>query len=205
MKINTALKKYTIGLAFTCGILMGSSLATANTITILDGAVPKGILTDGTTDPTLLGYLPGETPYVPPGVTDPNFAHLFNVSPSNPANEATFFDALAGFDVGPGIQVSYGPDGCSLNCAVNITTAFFSLKLGSLTAFFQNTTGFILAATYNQIGTGAGLSHLTLYGNNLPPRDITPEIPLPAAFPLLLAGLGGLTWLSRSRKRKLSA
>ena len=33
----------------------------------------------------------------------------------------------------------------------------------------------------------------------------TPEIPLPAAFPLLIGGLGGLAWLSRSRKRKALA
>ena len=40
--MNTALKKYTIGLAFTCGMLMSSGLASANTISIFDGAVLKG-------------------------------------------------------------------------------------------------------------------------------------------------------------------
>lgn len=34
------------------------------------------------------------------------------------------------------------------------------------------------------------------------PNESVPNIPLPAALPLLLGGLGGLAWLSRSRKRR---
>jgi hypothetical protein len=36
-------------------------------------------------------------------------------------------------------------------------------------------------------------------------NDTNPVVPLPAAFPLLLGGLGGLAWLGRFRKRSGSA
>jgi hypothetical protein len=54
------------------------------------------------------------------------------------------------------------------------------------------------------------LSHMNLYGTPCPttgcPRDVPPvgEIPLPAALPLLLAGLGGLGWLARCRRRNVT-
>jgi hypothetical protein len=37
------------------------------------------------------------------------------------------------------------------------------------------------------------------------PGDNTPEVPLPAALPLLLGGLGGLVWISRRQKRRGSS
>jgi hypothetical protein len=53
------------------------------------------------------------------------------------------------------------------------------------------------------------LSELQTYngGCRLGPcdNDSTPAVPLPAAFPLFVGALGGLTWLSRSRRRKLSS
>ena len=207
MKINTLTKKYAIGLAFACGMLMNSSLASANTINIVDGAVINGTLTSGAAPVVFLGYLPGETPYVAPGVTDLASAQLFTFHPSNPSNEEDFFDALAGVSVGAATQVlcvGVNP-ACQHNVAVSAATTYFSLKLGDSYAFFKNTTGFILALIYNQVdGVGGGLSHVTLYGNRLPFNN-APTVPLPAAFPLLLGALGGLTWLSRSRKRKLQA
>jgi len=52
------------------------------------------------------------------------------------------------------------------------------------------------------------LSELQTYNGGCRPGQScgnVPEVPLPAAFPLLLGTIGGLTWLSRSRNRKLSA
>ena len=198
MEINKLTKKFAISLAFTCGMLMSSSLASANTINIVDGAVLQGTLTSGAAPIVFLGYLPGEPSYVPPGVTSQTSAQLFTVHPSNETEEANFFDALAGLDVGVGLQVPGG--GCGVNCAVSAATTYFSLKLGNSYAFFKNTTGFILALTYNEVpGKGAGLSHVTLFGNRLPVAN-TPAVPLPGGILLLLSALGGLGFLARSRK-----
>lgn len=46
------------------------------------------------------------------------------------------------------------------------------------------------------------LSHINLYGKRGGPGGVTPEVPLPAALPLLLTGLGGLTWLSRRKRAR---
>ena len=180
---------------------MSAGLASANTISIFDGAVLKGSVSSGTLNIDLLGYLPGETPYVPPGVTSQTFAQLFDVNPS-PGTIEPFFDALAGLDVGASTQVPCVPAGsCNTNFAFNASTTYFSLKLGNLTAFFQNTTGFALALTFNQLGTAAGLSHITLFGDTLP----TPAIPLPGGILLLLSALGGLGFLTRFRKANVTA
>lgn len=52
------------------------------------------------------------------------------------------------------------------------------------------------------------LSELQAYNGGCRPGQScgsTPEVPLPAALPLFVGALGGLTWLSRNRKRKLAA
>ncbi|MBZ0259493.1 MAG: VPLPA-CTERM sorting domain-containing protein [Hyphomicrobiales bacterium] len=185
----TSTKKYLVGMAFACGMLIGSIVANANTINIMDGVTIRGTA-DSAGANDLLGYIGVAT-------TSSTTANLYSVSPSDPANEGNFFDALAGFDVGTGVQVAAG--GCSVDCAISATTMYFSLKLGNLTAFFVNTTGFVLALTYDQVGTAGGLSHITLYGNSLPFNN-TPEVPLPAGILLLISALGGLGFLSRFRK-----
>lgn len=38
--------------------------------------------------------------------------------------------------------------------------------------------------------------------NNANPGELNPVVPLPAALPLLLGGLGGLAWISRRQKRR---
>jgi hypothetical protein len=196
MEVSTAVRKYTMGLAITCGLLMSACLANANTINIYNGSDLVGTLSSGTTNDDILGYTAA-------GVTSTTEAQLFEVIPSDPPDEEAAFDIMAGIDVGTAIQVP--GFGCEDDCAVSAATTYFKLKLGKLSAFFQNTTGFILALTYEQVGTAGGLSHTTLFGEFLDPPQSTGEVPLPAGIVLLISALGGLGVLRRFRKVGVAA
>ncbi|HUQ38291.1 MAG TPA: VPLPA-CTERM sorting domain-containing protein [Aestuariivirga sp.] len=52
---------------------------------------------------------------------------------------------------------------------------------------------------------GHAISHISWYNHGTPPGGGIDPIPVPAAFPLLLSALGGLTWLSRRRRKTPAA
>lgn len=163
--------------------------AFANTITVGGGAGTVSCTpdceaftggnpdTDG--DPTTAGVLSNST------------ADLYDGVPSNEADEAEKLSILIG---SPGLFT--GADG--VKSATNPSPSFSTLaeyvvfKLGNMRIYVKNTSGGELMITYAEgSGEGLGLSHYTEFG----------EIPIPGAIWLMGAGLAGLGFASRRKKK----
>lgn len=133
---------------------------------------------DAEGDPTTAGVLSGTG------------ADLYDGQPSNEGDEAEKLSILIG---SPGLFTS--ADGDKTEPPVNPFTTlaeFIILKLGDERVYIKNTSGGELLIAYAQNGaSGLGLSHTTEFG----------QIPLPGAMWLMGAGLAGLGFAGRRKKK----
>lgn len=228
MKINTATKKYAIGLAFTCGLLMGASLV---------NAAPCSSTTD---PPAATSTPPGS---LTPGYTGVQFGVLYCGNDPKPFGESYINgspslvkfesdgESSTGFDDGeegvastfgtPG-QYSYidnlilsnliydddddliGGDWAWTSDVGELFPTIMLLKAGD-NFLIQSVAG-LLSGTFSTLGLleGKNLSHISFY-DTAGGGSTTPEIPLPAGILLLISALGGLGFLARFRKANVAA
>lgn len=168
--------------------------AQANTVSVFDDV--NTLLIDATVQTTpaslsvvIQGFL---APFT--GALSDVRADEINQGNSSEATELAFLNAMIDPDVAGALRT------CNGNCLDTfvITTTYFLLKFGQDSAYFKNLTGQAITITLASIGgTGSGLSHITQFGPS--------AVPIPAALPLLLTGLGGIGWLARRRARKTAA
>ena len=169
----------------------------ANTVTLTEGGVAQGTLSDGGVPVTFLGYLS-------PLTLDTIAPLTSSTATVNPANEGTLTPIAntwfgTTFAVADDHRTNQGGD----LVVFDISTTFFSLTIGQQqTAFFQNQSGGTLHLTYTSFpGEGAGLSHYDQFGG----PSAVPGPLAGAGLPGLVAACGGLIALARRRRKRLVA
>lgn len=168
-----------------------ATAANANVITV-DGTATvtctpscKGIVGGSITDnpgPGLTGTL---------GSLSMMTADRYEFSPASAEEEALALNALAGTMFTTGIRTNVDK---SMDSIFSFTTSalWVALKLGSSTIFIMNDSGGSLMVDWDRKDlSGAGLSHITEFGETV--------IPVPGALWLMGAGLAGLGF---TRRRK---
>ncbi|HXI87792.1 MAG TPA: VPLPA-CTERM sorting domain-containing protein [Parvularculaceae bacterium] len=188
--------------------LKSAAIAAAGAICLLAAPAWATVITIGTTGATVTcsvsceafsgaGGLNIDPP--PPDMNEPTgagtlglLAQLYSGSPSDPSTEegrleTLIFGAPNG-SLGTGVQSGSDPATTFMSSAL-----YLVLKLGDHDIFIKNTSGGSQTYTYDA-GTsrGLGLSHYTEFEGS--------EVPLPAAFWLLGAGLAGLGFAGRRRR-----
>lgn len=199
MIINRTTQKFLIGLAFTCGILMSSTMVNAS---------PCSPTTTPPEPPAGFTGLSFNTLYCGNDPFDGQGGYI-NGSPSlikwTPLN--SFEEGIAtGTYVGNLTLSSLTYTGGDLTGGTWSWTHDFGelfptiMVVKASDGFFIQSVAGLLTGTFSTLGLleGHALSHLSFY-DGAGGGDSVPDVPLPAALPMLLAGLGGLTWLSRRR------
>ena len=211
MSRSTALRRAFLGAALVTGILGSAGFASADTVSCINPtATPSGSATPGYTGLLFNTVYCGNDPFDGQG-------GYINGSPSlvkiNILDLAVDVPAPGVDGIGPGNQATdlvlslLGYSGGEIKSgtwtlahqAGELVPTIVVIKAGP--AFFlQSVIAGVLTGTFNTALLGnKGLSHISLY-DGAKPGGGTPEVPIPAALPLLLTGIGGLTWLSRRKK-----
>ncbi len=185
----------TIGVA-AAALMALATPAFASTLTIGGGVASV------TCTPSCAGIVGGSVTYTPSlGVTGGTAgslsgaaASLYDFTPSNAANEAAALNVLAGTNFSSGVQTDMG--GAS-SVTFSTVAQWIGLKIGNSHFFLQNTAGPVtLFISYlkasGRAGAGAGLSHITEFAN---------EVPVPGALWLMAAGVAGIGFSARRKKR----
>lgn len=184
-----------IGVAAAAFIALAAQPAFASTLTIGGGVASvscspscAGITGGSVTSAASLGVTGGTA-----GSLSATSASLYDFSPTDPVNEAKALNILAGTNFTSGVQTDMG--GAS-SATFSTVASWISLKIGNSHFFLKNTAGPVtLFITYlksgGRAGAGAGLSHITEFGN---------EVPIPGALWLMGAGLAGLGSAGRRKK-----
>lgn len=180
-------------------LLMGMVASVqANMITIDQDSTKATVdCVAGLVDPACEGVI-GESPTASLSSV---YADIYDVSPSNEAEETNFLNSLVGagtVDVNDATKIELG-GGDSYDF---VTSAlWFTIKTGLGNSFFRNNGGAIdLSVVYQKsdgnAGAGAGISHITFWGGE------TSRVPEPGS--LVLLGLGLLSLgLVRRRQQAL--
>ena len=203
-------KKYLIGMAFTSGLLMSTGMALA---------VPCSSTSDPPSAPA--GYVGVQYSTVYCG-NDPFWegqGGYINGTPSlvkfNSDDSPDGFDGgeegVASTVLGLGAYIDnlvlsgliydgddlIGGNWSWTSDAGELLPTIMLIKAGS--AWFIESVAGLLAGTFStELLDSKNLSHISFYDSAR--VIVPPEVPLPAALPLLLTALGGMTWLSRRRK-----
>lgn len=150
--------------------------------TITCSAICQGLLQDGS--------LSGTTAFA---------QDIGNASEANEvANLNSFFDPIGTFAVGSATKEDDGSSPFTFN------GAYVALKVGQMTAYIFNTSGVSQELSYAGNPAG-GLSHKTTIGAfgdtpvGPPGNPPTNPVPLPAAAWMLIAGIGALAGVRRTR------
>ena len=174
---------------------MAAQPAFASTLTIGGGVASvscspscAGIIGGGVTSAPSLGVTGGTA-----GSLSGTSASLYDFTPSDAVNEAKALNILAGTNFTSGVQTDMG--GAS-SATFSTAASWIALKIGNSHFFLNNTAGPVtLFIAYlkasGRAGAGAGLSHITEFGN---------EVPIPGALWLMGAGLAGLGAAGRRKK-----
>lgn len=172
------------------GAVLLSQAASANVITVGGGTATvtctpnceafTGGSPNAQGDPTTAGALSNSV------------ADLYDGVPSNEADEAEKLSILIG---SPGLFTS--SDGDKTEPPVNPFSTFAEyvvLKLANTRVYLKNTSGGELTIWYNQNNDSkaGGLSHTTEFGN---------VVPVPGALWMMGAGLAGLGFAGRKKKK----
>lgn len=134
-------------------------------------------------------------------------AQAYSVTPANAESMAAFLNGLVGTTFTTGVRTNLVPaddtqDGVMDNDILEFTftteAAYFALKHGAATTFYKNLAGLVTLTVFfdranGPTGAGFGLSNITEFGS-------TPEVPLPAAGWLMIAGVAGLGFAARRKK-----
>ncbi|MGF1641742.1 MAG: VPLPA-CTERM sorting domain-containing protein [Rhodospirillales bacterium] len=163
--------------------------AAANTIDV-GGVRVLSCYVAGTTTPGCRGFVGG-----PPATPSDTSATLYAVSPANESKWAAFLNDLTGTTAFTKDDVVRTDKGGVDSAAYLVASAFFRIKLGAGTAYFQNIAGDVLDVTWTKntgrAGRGGGLSH---------EDQIGAVVPIPGAAWLFAGALAGLGMVAR-RKR----
>lgn len=177
----------------------GFSSALANTITISGG--PAFVTCNGAAIGACEGIIGGaivlsgqnvDVGAGTMGTFSTTAADQYDGGNSSEANETLGLNEIAGTSF-----LEADANKSSSNPPLFFTTLaeFFMLKIANTNVFFRNTSGGSLDIVYNPNGaTASGLSHYTEWGGD------TPEVPLPAAIWLMIAGMCGLGFAGRKKK-----
>lgn len=219
MKINTMVKKYAIGVAFTCGLLMSSGLANATTCSSTSTPPAATETADDSLTPGYIGVVFGQL-YC--GSDPKPFDEIYiNGSPSLVKFNSDE-ESLTGFDEGEEGVASFFGDPGEFSYIDNVIfsdliydgddliggTWTWTFDAGELLPtimllkagdnFFIQSVAGLLAGTFStELFDFQNLSHISFYDTG---RNQFPPVPLPAGILLLISALGGLGFLSRFRK-----
>lgn len=204
MKINTAAKKYLIGLAFTCGLLMSSGLANAATVncpgTVADNTDREFSLTTDVAS-TCLAYGPDNIN----GNNDViNALGYLTLDKSDDTTSGLLAPSTLTVITGSLVEGLSGSFSISAPGFIDLVLAF-KTGTGDLDpdwAAFLLAPGTTIVSWF--ISGQQELSHIVLYGK-VDPNSNNPVVPLPAGILLLISALGGLGFLSRFRKAGTAA
>lgn len=222
MKINTSIKKYAIGVAFSCGLLMSTGLANAATYNFYN------ITNDS---PDVADQLSMEVLDV--GGTQVSFTFLNDVGIASSITDIYFDDGLPAIVAGPiNILASAGvafdlvvappdlPGGDEIFPIFDVTAGLsadssnpapangVSSSSEWVTLILNYTGGSTIASIFAALNSGdlrVGIHVQSIAGGtsdsyiNIPGPNQT-VVPLPAGLLLLISALGGLGFLSRFRK-----
>lgn len=170
----------------------GFGVANANVITIDDGL---GTIECTASCEAFTGAGGNGAEPTGAGTLSSLFADYYDGTPSSEAAEANRLSILISGSTG----LFSGSDGDrtvgnSGSMSFSTLAEYVVLKIGQVAVFVKNTSGGELTIDYTSFpGAGSGLSHYTEFGE-------VPEVPLPAAAWLMIAGLGGLGFAGRSKK-----
>ncbi len=174
--------------------------ASANVITVAGG---NGTITcTGAVEPACLAFSGGASGGLG---TEPDGAGLlidgspitevawyYDGTPSSEAAEADRLNILTGgltsFDMSDATRDE------SPSLMFSTFAEYVVLKLGNVAVFLHNNTGGELTISLSDLGRGFGLSHVTEFG------EVEP-IPIPGAIWLMGAGIAGLGFAGRRKKR----
>ena len=166
----------------------------ANTISIFDGTTLAGTLSDGNAATTFEGFFGNSLSTSSLSSTQ---ASLFSLANANGSTEANALDTLLN---SPGLFTTTSNNTANNGALASFDESgqYFLLKLGRDTAYFYNSSDSILSLTYTQVGTGAGLSHTADFG------AITPAVPEPSTWAMMLLGFAGLGFMAYRRKNQMA-
>jgi hypothetical protein len=190
-----------IGAVLACALALASGAAQAATVLSVDDtypAVPQlhGSLTCVQSCEGLVSY--ALTPSLS-STWDSAAAKLFTVHPPSLAKETAWVNSVTG-----GAFTGSKTEEGGANYAFSTDALYILFKIGggnsNATFLVHNTYGKGLQLSWSAVDAmGAGLSHYTEFGTAADPQ--LPAVPLPAAAPLLLTGLGAIAVLRRRFRR----